>query len=106
MTTSQTTGAPQNWFDLSNIGQNQPENKTPDLDTDPTAQKQMFLQLLVAQIQNQNPLNPADGAEFLAQLAQFTQVEQSLGMRQELESIREILAGEKPQDPIEETEGA
>ena len=35
-----------------------------------------FLQLLVAQLKYQDPLNPADGAEFLAQTAQFTMVEQ------------------------------
>ena len=43
---------------------------------DPLADKTMFLKLLVAQIKNQNPLNPQDGAQFLAQLAQFSQVEQ------------------------------
>ena len=34
-----------------------------------------FLELLVAQLKYQDPLNPADGAEFLAQTAQFTMVE-------------------------------
>ena len=34
-----------------------------------------FLKLLVAQLKYQDPLNPADGAEFLAQTAQFTMVE-------------------------------
>ena len=34
----------------------------------------MFMKLLVTQLQNQNPLKPQDGAEFIAQLAQFTQV--------------------------------
>lgn len=35
-----------------------------------------FLQLLVAQLANQDPLNPQDGHEFAAQLAQFSSVEQ------------------------------
>lgn len=52
-----------------------------------------FLRLLVAQIRNQNPLSPADGIEFLTQLAQFTELEQLIGMRQELEAIRGSLAG-------------
>jgi len=91
MTTSQTSNSPQSWFDLSSIGKS---TATESADQ-PQSQKQMFLQLLVAQIKNQNPLNPADGAEFLAQLAQFTQVEESLGMRQELESIHQILADAK-----------
>lgn len=58
---------------------------------DPVATKQMFLQLLVNQIKNQNPLNPADPAEFLSQLTQFTAVEQMLGMREQLEAIRGLL---------------
>jgi flagellar basal-body rod modification protein FlgD len=34
-----------------------------------------FMKLMIAQLKNQNPLDPKDGAEFLSQLAQFTQVE-------------------------------
>jgi flagellar basal-body rod modification protein FlgD len=34
-----------------------------------------FLQLMVAQLRNQDPLNPTDSAEFLAQTAQFTSLE-------------------------------
>lgn len=34
-----------------------------------------FLQLLVAQLRYQNPMDPSDGTEFLQQTAQFTQVE-------------------------------
>lgn len=49
--------------------------------------KEMFLQLLVAQIKNQDPMNPADGVEFLSQLAEFTNLEQIIGVRQELEGI-------------------
>lgn len=51
------------------------------------ATKEVFLELLVSQIKNQNPLNPMDGTEFLGQLSQFTQVEQTLGMRQDLARI-------------------
>jgi flagellar basal-body rod modification protein FlgD len=34
-----------------------------------------FLQLLVAQLKYQNPMEPTDGTQFLQQTAQFTQVE-------------------------------
>lgn len=34
-----------------------------------------FLQLLVAQLRYQNPMDPTDGTQFLQQTAQFTQVE-------------------------------
>src|SRR5208283_3351537 len=36
-----------------------------------------FLKLLMAQLQNQDPLSPSDGTEFVTQLAQFSQVQQS-----------------------------
>ena len=38
--------------------------------------KDAFLQLLVCQIQNQDPLNPQDDTQFVAQLATFSQLEQ------------------------------
>lgn len=37
--------------------------------------KDTFMQLLVAQLKHQDPLNPTDSAEFLAQTAQFTSLE-------------------------------
>ncbi len=39
------------------------------------ADKEMFLQLLVAQLRYQDPMNPADSSEFLSQSAQFTALE-------------------------------
>jgi flagellar basal-body rod modification protein FlgD len=44
-----------------------------------------FLQLLVAQLKYQNPMEPTDGTQFLQQTAQFTQVEtlQTLASTQE-----------------------
>lgn len=37
--------------------------------------KDTFLKLMVAQLRNQDPLNPQDSSEFLAQTAQFTSLE-------------------------------
>lgn len=39
------------------------------------ADKDMFLQLLVAQMRYQDPMNPTDSSQFLAQSAQFTALE-------------------------------
>ncbi|WP_232681110.1 flagellar hook assembly protein FlgD [Nocardioides sp. R-C-SC26] len=38
--------------------------------------KQMFMELMVAQLRYQDPLNPADTGEFLSQTAQFNALEQ------------------------------
>src|SRR5271163_4053934 len=43
-----------------------------------------FLQLLVAQIQNQDPTQPVDSTTFLTQLAQFSSLEQLIGIRQDV----------------------
>ena len=53
--------------------------------------KNMFLQLLVAQIKNQDPMSPSDGVQFLTQLAQFQQLEQSMNMGADLSAIRSDL---------------
>jgi flagellar basal-body rod modification protein FlgD len=49
--------------------------------------EQMFLQLLVAQIQNQDPTSPQDPSQFVAQLAQFSQLEQVIAIRQDTDSM-------------------
>jgi len=53
---------------------------------DGLANENTFLQLLVSQIKNQDPLNPADSIQFLSQLAQFSQLEQLIGIRQDLKA--------------------
>lgn len=42
--------------------------------------KDAFLQLLVAEMQNQDPLEPTSNTEYIAQLATFTQVEETQNM--------------------------
>jgi len=42
--------------------------------------KDAFLQLLVAEMQNQDPLEPSSNTEYIAQLATFTQVEEMQNM--------------------------
>jgi flagellar basal-body rod modification protein FlgD len=46
-----------------------------------------FLKLLVAQLQNQDPLNPQENYEFVAQLAQFSSLEQSIGINERLDAL-------------------
>jgi flagellar basal-body rod modification protein FlgD len=51
--------------------------------------KDMFLQLLVAQMRNQDPANPTDSSEFLAQTAQFTSLEK---MQQVADQTSQLVA--------------
>ena len=46
-----------------------------------------FLQLLVAQMKNQDPLNPTDPTQQMSQLASFSNVEQSIKLNQKLEAM-------------------
>ena len=45
---------------------------------------QTFMKLLVAQLKNQDPLNPQDGAQFVAQLATFSSLEQLTSINQKI----------------------
>ena len=56
-----------------------------------TVDKNMFLQLLVAQLKNQDPLNPTDGTQFLGELAQFQQLEQAANTGSDITAIRQDL---------------
>ncbi len=60
------------------------------------ASQETFLQLLVAQIKNQDPLNPTDGVQFLTQLAQFSSLEQQLQSNTLLTDIKTELSNLKP----------
>lgn len=55
---------------------------------DNLANESTFLKLFIAQLQNQNPLNPQDGTQFVAQLAQFSNLEQTIQMRTDIGAIR------------------
>lgn len=57
------------------------------------ATESAFLQLLVAQLKNQNPMQPMDGTTFVTQLAQFNDVEQNLAQRTDLDAISEKFLG-------------
>lgn len=46
-----------------------------------------FLRLLIAQLENQDPTNPQENGEFVAQLAQFSQLEESQKMSLAFESF-------------------
>ena len=58
--------------------------------------EQAFLTLLDAQLKNQDPMQPQDGTQFVTQLAQFTNLEQNLAIRADMDAVRNKYA---PADP-------
>ena len=46
-----------------------------------------FLKLLIAQLKNQDPTSPMDSAQFVSELATFSQVEQSVTTNSKLDSL-------------------
>lgn len=57
--------------------------------------KQEFLTLFTAQLQNQNPLEPVKNEAFVAQLAQFSQLEALTNMQGSLDSFVKSMSGER-----------
>jgi flagellar basal-body rod modification protein FlgD len=90
------TTAPNSTQQTAATSSNSPQGlNSPSLNS--MVSEQTFLQLLVAQLKNQDPLSPQDGTQFVAELAQFSSVEQQLQMRSDLDSINNILKTEAKQ---------
>jgi len=66
--------------------------------TDPNdlANKEVFLQLLIAQIKNQDPSRPTDSIQYLTQLSQFTGVEQLVDIKNQLKNLTQKLTPPEP----------
>ncbi len=54
-----------------------------------------FLTLFTTQLKNQNPLDPVKNEAFVAQLAQFSQLEATTAMKASMESMAQSLQGDK-----------
>ena len=67
------------------------ENAPPTADRNTTGMlgKDDFLKLLVAQLKNQDPLAPQDGAQFATQLAQFNSLDQLVSINTRLDQLIE-----------------
>ncbi len=68
---------------------------------DPLANQSTFLTLLVSQLKNQNPTSPMDGTTFVTQLAQFSELQQNLAIRQDADSLSEKLTGTNSLTPAD-----
>jgi len=52
--------------------------------------QQTFLELLVTQLKNQDPLDPQDSSEFVSELAQFSALEQAANTNKSIETVLEL----------------
>ena len=76
----------------ANSGNNDQSNPTQQSAPDPLG-RNAFLNLLVTQLQHQDPLQPQADGEFLAQLAQFSSLEQLQGIQDQLAAMRSLMEG-------------
>lgn len=74
-------------------GQSQTVNNvsTPTQQETDALDQSQFLSMLLAQIENQDPLNPQDSAEFTSQLAQITTVENLESINKQIEGLAQSL---------------
>src|SRR5581483_1934640 len=84
MATTQGVG-PTTGTDTTSLG------ATTALRRDTSLGRDAFLQLLVTQLQHQDPTQPKADGEFIAQLAQFSSLEQLTQMQQTLTGIAKAL---------------
>jgi flagellar basal-body rod modification protein FlgD len=63
---------------------------------DPLANEATFLTLLVSQLQNQDPLNPTDSNQFVAQLTSYSQLEQLIDINKNTTAATGAATGTTP----------
>ncbi|MDR1363842.1 MAG: flagellar hook assembly protein FlgD [Spirochaetaceae bacterium] len=82
------------FVDEFNAKLNDGKTKSQGLDRDD------FLKLLVTQLSYQNPAAPMEDKEFIAQMAQFSSLEQMTNMASDFSKLTEIIAGSEANSAI------
>ncbi len=62
-----------------------------------------FLKILLTQLQNQDPTEPMDDKDFIAQMAQFSSLEQMTNMSENFQKLSGMLSGEQALNTIGRT---
>lgn len=77
--------------EITSIGQSRSANKTENgttiIQAGQETDKDLFLKMLVAQMQNQDPFNPQDPTQYVTQLAQFTMLDQTMSLNENMENL-------------------
>lgn len=68
-------------------GVSTPTITAPSAENNSTVDYEAFLTLLIAQMKNQDPTEPMDATQYMSQLASFSNVEQSVQIKEQLELI-------------------
>lgn len=76
-------------YDLSILGTNTNKNTSSTGNSD--LDKDAFLQLMITQLQYQDPLDPVDDTEYIAQLAQFTSLEQMTNLNTSMTNMLDYM---------------
>ena len=71
---------------------------TPDAENEEALGKTAFLELMIAQIRNQDPLEPAKNEAFIAQLAQFSSVEGIQNLNESMDGLVASLTSSRTMD--------
>ena len=73
--------------DLSTVGAVTGSTAVTETPRDQTLGRDEFLKLLIAQLQNQDPLSPEDPSKFVSELAQFSNLEQLISIREVVDNL-------------------
>lgn len=93
-------------MEISTVNPNAVANQTTTTSSDAAAASidyNAFLRLLIAQMKNQDPTKPMDSAQFMAQLASFSNVEQGIKMNQKLDTLMTSMALSQVDDVVGRT---
>ena len=78
-------------YDAATYGKTEKASNSTSTNSNSSLNKDAFLQLLVTQMQYQDPLDPQDNSEYLSQLAQFSSLEQMTNVASALTGVSTLV---------------
>jgi len=74
---------------VNSVAQNYGETSGTERQTSSSLDKDAFLRLFVEQLKNQDPASPQDSSEFIAQMAQFSILEQITNLNEGMDQLKQ-----------------